>query len=114
MSEKKEINPKELLANKKIPLQLIPPEASKQLALALYFGANIKEYGEWNWRTSDPINYMTYVGAIKRHLDFLVERKDMDKESTLNHLGHIMASCAILLDADKYNNINDDRPPIKK
>ena len=105
-------DPKQAAGNKKISLQLIPPAANESCAIALRTGAD--KYGEWNWRYSESIEVMTYLGAIRRHLDAFLEGEDIDPESNTSHLGHIMAGCAILLDAEKHNKIEDNRPGNKK
>jgi Domain of unknown function (DUF5664) len=74
---------------------------------ALYAGS--KKYGAWNWRGS-KIEYMTYIGAMKRHLDLILEGENFDADSNAHHLGCIAASCGILLDARKHGTLVDNRP----
>lgn len=107
-------DPKGEEGKKKPQLQLIPPVLNTQLANALAFGAYHRKdpYGPWNWR-KNKVEYMTYIGAIKRHIDALLEREDVASDSGVHHLGHIAASCAIVLDAAKHGTLVDNRPPAK-
>lgn len=54
---------------------------------------------------------MTYLGAIRRHLDDFLEGENLAPDSGVHHLGHIAANCGILLDADKHGTLVDNRPP---
>lgn len=102
------IDPKGEIGKTKPQLQLIPPAFNLDVAAALNYGAKI--YGPWNWR-KDRVKTMTYIGAIRRHLDKFLDGEDLD-ESGATHLGHIAASCAILLDARKHGMLEDDRPHV--
>ena len=55
---------------------------------------------------------MTYLGAMKRHIDALLDGEDLAPDSGVHHLGHIAASCAIVLDAGKNGTLVDNRPPL--
>lgn len=107
-------DPKGEEGKKKPQLALIPPVFNTQLANALAFGAYHRKepYGPWNWR-KNKVEYMTYLGAMKRHIDALLEREDVASDSGVHHLGHIAASCAIVLDAAKHGTLVDNRPPGK-
>ena len=107
-------NPKEAMGRAKTPLHLIPPAAAAAMANALWHGAHRggkdrTGYGEWNWRRSG-VNLMTYVGALKRHIDALVDGEWLDPESRVPHLGHVMAGSAVALDAWHGGMLNDDTP----
>lgn len=107
-------DPKGEEGKKKPQLALIPPVFNTQLANALAFGAYHRKepYGPWNWRKT-KVEYMTYIHAMKRHIDALLEREDVASDSGVHHLGHIAASCAIVLDAAKHGTLVDNRPPAK-
>lgn len=94
-------------------LQAIPPVASREMAAALQNGID-KGYGPWNWR-GDPVKLSVYLGAMKRHIDAIVDGEDHASDSGVHHLGHVMASCAIILDAEMCGTLIDDRilPPSK-
>jgi hypothetical protein len=105
------LDPKGEAGKRKAQLQLLPPVFNSATAKALENGA--AKYGPWNWRESDKVSALTYVGAIRRHLDAYLDGEDIDKESGAPHLGHIAANCAILLDAQEHGPLHDDRPQRK-
>lgn len=90
-------NPKEAFGDKKLPLQILPSIAELHWTWAQADGA--KKYGPFNWRDVE-VDSQTYVGGIKRHLKKWVAGEIFDKDSGAHHLGHIMANCAILMDAE--------------
>ena len=100
-------DPKGEAGKMKPQLQLIPPALNEATAGALTLGA--KKYGPWNWR-ANKVEIMTYVGAIRRHLDAFVEGENIDGESGVSHLGHIAACCGIMLDAQHAGYLVDNRP----
>ncbi len=100
-------DPKGEAGKAKPQLQLIPPVLNTETAKALAHG-NAK-YGPWNWRASS-VEMMTYLGAIKRHVDAVLNREDLDPESGADHLGHVAASCGIVLDARENGTLIDNRP----
>jgi hypothetical protein len=102
-------NPKQLYGDKKLPFHLIPPAASAYIALGLRDGSN--KYEPWNWR-SDPVETMTYIGALKRHIDAWVDGEECASDSGLPHLAHAIAGLAILIDAVSGGFVStDNRPP---
>lgn len=106
----KPLDPKGDAGKLKPQLQLIPPVLSQETAKALSHGAG--KYGPWNWR-ENKVEIMTYIGAMKRHLDCILEGEDIDPESRAHHLGHVAASCGIVLDAQKHGTLVDNRPNVK-
>lgn len=99
-------DPKQVHGDKKIPLALIPPAGNEECAKALAFGA--AKYGVRNW-LDHPVAIMTYLHALKRHIDCVLDGEDIDPESNAHHLGHVMAGCAIILDAAKHGTLKDNR-----
>jgi hypothetical protein len=105
-------NPKTALGSKKPDLTVVPPAGLLHLSLAMMNGA--EKYGAFNWRDS-PISSRVYLAAAMRHL---LECLDGDNFSTdtvaagqpVHHLGHVMACCAIYLDAMELGTLNDNRP----
>jgi hypothetical protein len=77
------------------------------MARALHFGAVTKGYGIRNW-VKTQVNMTVYLAAAKRHIDYLLDGEDID-ESGAHHLGHVMANCAIVLDAGRHGTLIDDR-----
>ena len=100
-------NPKEATGRRKVPLQMNPPIASHYQALAQQHGAD--KYGPWNWREAG-IQLMTYVGAVKRHADAIIDGEWFDPDSGLPHFAHIMAGSAVAIDAWHGGMVNDDTP----
>lgn len=101
-------NPKQAYGDKKVALALIPFTALIAFARAMMEGA--RKYGAFNWRRQ-PVQAMTYVHAAMRHLAAYTEREAIDPESGVPHLGHAMACCGILYDAEMNGTLIDDRPP---
>lgn len=101
------LDPKGRAGAKKLQLQLIQPALMEETAKALQRGA--EKYGAWNQRRNS-VKLMVYVGAIRRHLNLLVEGEDIDDDSTAHHLGCIAANCGVALDARKHGTLVDDRP----
>jgi hypothetical protein len=90
------LDPKAAHGALKAPLWLVPPAAEEELAKALALGAG--KYGEWNWRRV-KVKRSVYLSAMKRHIGRILDGEDIDPESLAHHLGHVMANCAIILDA---------------
>lgn len=99
-------DPKQAIGATKPPLALIPPAAEEECAKALACGA--AKYGTFNWRENN-VEIMTYLHAMKRHIGKILDGEDIDPESGAAHEGHIMASCAIILDARRHNMLLDNR-----
>lgn len=102
-------DPKGAAGAAKPQLQLIPPVLNTETAKALVLGA--AKYGPWNWR-ENRVELMTYLGAMKRHIDAVIDGQDIDPESGASHLGHVAAGCGIVLDAQKNGTLIDNRPLI--
>jgi hypothetical protein len=100
-------NPKTAVGATKVPLHLVPPVASHYMALAFKDGA--VKYGPYNWR-EHMVSSSVYYGAARRHLDSWWDGEDVSADALVHHLGHVMACCAILLDALTVGKLNDDRP----
>lgn len=100
------VNPKKAAGAVKAPMHTIPPLPMIQ-ANNVMAGGNHK-YGLYNYRESQ-IDAMTYIGAIKRHFDLWQDGEDLDPESQQNHLAHLIADCAILLDCQIRDQLIDNR-----
>lgn len=99
-------NPKERFGEEKTPLHLIPPIALEEWAWAQKSGA--AKYGAFNWRDT-PVRANVYTAAMMRHLIQYMSGIDRDAESGCHHLAHVMANCAILMDAGRSCTLIDDR-----
>lgn len=100
-------NPKDLIGVKKVPLGLLPAAGKIYGALAMKDGA--KKYSAYNWRDK-KIRMTIYLDAMERHLLALRDGEDVASDSGVPHLGHIIACCSILADADEGGFLIDDRP----
>lgn len=104
-------DPKGDAGKQKPQLQLIPPVFNIAVAGALALGA--EKYGVANWRNNN-VQAMTYIGAMRRHIDAYLDGQDIDPESGVSHLAHVAACCAITLDAAASGTLVDNRPPCNK
>lgn len=86
---------------------VIPTAALLHLGEVMKLGA--KKYGPFNWRDT-PVPIETYIDAAGRHLLSFQDGEDVDPESGMSHLAHIMACCAIIIDATENKMVQDDRP----
>lgn len=103
-------NPKTAIGVSKVPLHFIPPVALVHLGLAMEDGGS--KYGLMNWREF-TVSSSVYYDAIFRHLMAWWDGEDAAPDSGVHHLGHVMACCAIILDAAETTRLNDDRPDIE-
>jgi hypothetical protein len=102
------VNPKELAGSLKAPIwQVLPRWVILLVGRVMQVGA--AKYGAFNYRSSN-VWAMTYVDAIERHMQLWQDGEDDDPETGVSHLAHVMAGCAILLDAQANKRLGDDRP----
>lgn len=101
-------NPKTAVGAAKVSLHLVPPSATHYLAEAFADGA--RKYGPYNWREKG-VSASVYVAAAMRHMDAYRDGEDLSRDAQVHHLAHVMACCAIILDAASVGKLNDDRPP---
>jgi hypothetical protein len=99
-------NPKDAFGEQKPSTFHIPPVAILELGEAMRLGA--EKYGSLNWRDTS-VRASVYYNAIMRHLMQWREGEVEDAESGLGHLAHVMANCAILIDATANMCLIDDR-----
>lgn len=99
-------NPKTVAALNKPRLSDVPPVALFAMGAAMSDGAS--KYGRFNWRDTS-VTASVFYDAMMRHLTAWYNGEDCADDSHVDHLGHIMASCAILLDAQVHGVFNDDR-----
>ncbi|HNQ98366.1 MAG TPA: DUF5664 domain-containing protein [Trueperaceae bacterium] len=103
-------NPKDIAALDRVPMHLLPAAGAIYGAMACGDGA--EKYGPYNWRDK-PISLMSYLGAIERHIACIKDGEDAATDSLIDHLGHINATTAILLDARQVGTLIDDRPRVR-
>jgi hypothetical protein len=99
-------NPKTAAALLKPRVSDVPTVAFYALGAAMSDGAT--KYGRYNWRDTS-VTASVFYDAMNRHLSAWYNGEDFAQDSKINHLAHIMASCAILLDSDEHGVFNDDR-----
>jgi hypothetical protein len=104
---KDDTNPKDRLGISKVQVGLMPAAGVIYGALAMENGA--KRYGPYNWREK-KVRMTVYLDAIERHVLALRDGEDLAPDSFVPHLGHIIASAAILADAVEGKFLVDDRP----
>jgi len=84
----------------------VPPVAIFALGAAMQDGVN--KYEKYNWREAGA-TVSVFVDAMGRHLLAYYAGEDYANDSKIHHLAHLMAGCAILLDAELHGKLNDDR-----
>ena len=102
----KPTNPKSIIGAKKLNLFLLPPVAMAHMAGAMMEGE--MKYGPYKWRET-RVEASIYIAACKRHIDAWADGEENAQDSGMHHLGHAMACLALLLDAQAYGNLVDDR-----
>ena len=99
-------NPKDVLGQAKLPMHLWPTTASAMGCLAFLNGA--LKYGRGNFRAIG-VRASIYVAAAKRHLDAWFEGEEFDPDDGVPHLSAALACIAIIIEADVYGKLDDDR-----
>lgn len=101
-------NPKNIAARSRIKIAYLPAAGVIHGAHAAMKGA--ERYGPYNWREKQ-IALMEYASAAQRHIQDWVDGEDISTDDKCHHLGHAIASLAIMLDAIELQFAIDDRPP---
>jgi len=99
-------NVKTAAAVGKPQMSAVPPTALFALGAAMQNGAD--KYGKFNWRGT-AVTASVFYDAMLRHLTAWYAGEDHAQDSKVHHLGHLMAGCAIILDAEAHKVFNDDR-----
>ncbi len=100
-------NPKDLIGARKLAMTSLPDVAVAHANHAMMNGS--KKYGPYNWRDND-VQAKIYIEACRRHLAQWLDREETASDSGVHHLGHAIASLAIILDAQENGSLIDDRP----
>lgn len=94
----------------KDPIHLVPPDAIKAMAKVLDVGA--KKYDLRNWEKG--AKYSVPYASLMRHLLSFWEGEDLDPESKLPHLYHVLMNAAFLIRYYEQFEELDDRPKKEK
>lgn len=100
-------NLKTAAAANKPRVSAVPPVAIMAMGAAMQDGAN--KYGLFNWRDA-AVTSTVFYDAIMRHLVAWYSGERNAPDSKVHHLAHVMAGCAIILDAELNGVLNDNRP----
>ncbi len=100
------VNPKKAAGAIKAPMHTLPTLPMIQMANVMAGGAY--KYGFHNFRESG-VDAQTHIGAINRHFLKWQDGVDFDEESGQHELAHVMACCAILVDAHYTDSFIDNR-----
>ncbi len=105
-------NPKAGIGADKAPFFGVPSSALVAMGNVMAGGA--LKYGAFNYRDT-RIAVSTYHDAILRHFHLYMDGEDCDPLDTtppgsgVSHLAHIMACCALMIDAAENGMLDDDR-----
>lgn len=89
----------------KLPIHLVPTSSVYALADVLDYGAT--KYEDHNWRRG--MKWSTVYSCAMRHLLKWFEGEELDDESGKEHLSHVMANIAMLIEYKKTCPELDDR-----
>lgn len=83
-----------------------PPIPYLEYSLAHLQGA--LKYGPFNWR-DDPVTMSTYLDAAISHINKFRAGLNRASDTDIHELGHAMTCLSIIIDAQAYGTITDDR-----
>lgn len=88
----------------KDPMHLVPPDAIRAMAKVLGYGAT--KYSENNWRKGSK--WSVPYASLMRHLLKFWEGEDLDEESGLPHVYHIIMNSAMLVEYyERFKDLDD-------
>jgi hypothetical protein len=79
----------------KVRYDLIPAESMELFARAMEYGA--RQHVQDDWREGKGMPWSWLLGAVLRHTWAVLRGEDLDRDSRLPHMAHVMASAAMLL-----------------
>jgi hypothetical protein len=86
----------------------VPLSTLKPCADVFEYGAS--KYAAWNW--SKGMAWSVPYACAMRHLQAWFEGEDIDPESGLPHLGHVMCNLVMLSHFAEHYPELDDRPDL--
>jgi len=101
------VNPKETAGAKKPSVWSVFPRWVV-LAVGRVMSVGAAKYGAFNYRQS-RISASIYEDAIERHAALWFDGEDNDPETGVSHLASVMASCILLMDAQRTGQLDDNR-----
>lgn len=104
-------NNKDAAAEGKPTTHCVPSIAVLALGAAMADGES--KYGKFNWRDSN-VTASVFYNAMMRHLLDWNQGEDFATDSGIHHLAHLMAGCAIILDAISNDVFVDNRSKPEK
>lgn len=90
----------------KLPIDLVPTSAIMAMASVLNYGKS--KYDKRQWEKGN--HYSVPYASIMRHLLAFWDGEDLDPESNLPHVEHIIMNAAMLVEYYKKYKKLDDRP----
>ena len=91
----------------KVDLSLIPLSTLEDEARVWMYGK--EKYAAWNWTKGMP--WSVPMACALRHLAAFQRGEDVDAESGLPHIAHVMCNLRMLTLYSKTFTEGDDRPP---
>jgi len=94
---------------------LIPPYIEEEVAKVLTFGA--RKYAPDNWKKV-PDGKRRYLSAIRRHYQAFRKGEQLDPETGLHHMAHLICCAMFLGEADLTNEplpeaLTDDKEQLQ-
>ncbi len=93
---------------KPVQLHAMPREALWELGKVYHFGAETKEYGDYNFRKG--YRWSLSYDAMMRHMILFWDGEDRDEESGFHHMAHAAWQALTLLFFSLTGRGTDDRP----
>lgn len=99
-------NPKDRYGAAKVSGSVLPLSSLVVMSRAMMAGE--VDYGFQNYRV-EPVQARIYLDAAFRHLLAVMDGEDIDPKRGIHHLGFVMATVGIYLDALHHGNLIDNR-----
>lgn len=95
------------ITDKKVMMQLMPPDAMEKIAEVFTHGA--EKYESWNYLEGDGIELTRLKGALDRHMNEWMKGNDIDPDSGKTHLAHAGCCVMMMLQITELRPQADDR-----
>lgn len=104
-------NPKDVAGTNRLDMSLVEPVAIAEECLAMMEG--LCKYGRANYLAGKIVG-MIYIAACFRHIWKWIAGEERDQKTGVHHLGSARACLGIVLAAQQYGTLVDNRPPHRK